>query len=270
MPNTVPLIMTSLEDVKQNIDLIKETFVRDAIVVLRGMDLGEAAQKELTRLLGDAIGWVPNNSSDFSQRYEENHSHNERKSEVGGDEVALMWHMEHVDYDNDSSIVAGVWNMRVFNTDPENGKTYFADSAKIYNLMPIEWQDFLSKSVSKWYENGREGDYHITHCLKKHWITGEDVIRIDITDMESIPGLLHEFDGRTPTDEEHAMYAKIRDHFVRESYGNEEVRYVHRWQQGDIVIPDLFKMVHAVTGGFESKDRSFIGYWAYPKPPKSR
>jgi hypothetical protein len=40
---------------------------------------------------------------------------------------------------------------------------------------------------------------------------------------------------------------------------------VHRWQQGDLIIPDMFKLAHAVTGGFKSEDREFRGIWAYQK-----
>jgi alpha-ketoglutarate-dependent taurine dioxygenase len=44
---------------------------------------------------------------------------------------------------------------------------------------------------------------------------------------------------------------------------NEDIRIVHNWQQGDLVIPDLFKLAHAVTGGFKPEDREFRGIWAY-------
>jgi alpha-ketoglutarate-dependent taurine dioxygenase len=46
-------------------------------------------------------------------------------------------------------------------------------------------------------------------------------------------------------------------------WNNEDIRIVHRWQQGDLVIPDLFKLAHAVTGGFRPEDREFRGIWGY-------
>ena len=36
-----------------------------------------------------------------------------------------------------------------------------------------------------------------------------------------------------------------------------------------LVIPDLFKLAHAVTGGFKSEDREFRGIWGYKNIPQS-
>ena len=44
---------------------------------------------------------------------------------------------------------------------------------------------------------------------------------------------------------------------------NEKKFFIHEWKQGDFVIVDLFKMAHAVYGGFEPEDREFSGFWAY-------
>jgi alpha-ketoglutarate-dependent taurine dioxygenase len=43
---------------------------------------------------------------------------------------------------------------------------------------------------------------------------------------------------------------------------NLSIRVVHKWRQGDIVVPDMYKMCHAVSGGFESKQREFKGIWS--------
>lgn len=266
MPRTQPMSISSLDDAISNLDTIGQKYLEDGIVVLRGINLNETQQLELTRVLGDKLSWVPNSSSPFTQRYQENHSSNQNKTNLTGDEIALPWHMEHVEYDSNSPIVAGVWNMHLFNTDSNNGKTYFFDSSKSYLRMPKEWKEFLLKCVSVWYKVDGAGPYY-TKCVQKHWSTQEEVLRVDVTKTESSADLLHTVDGREPTYEDQKLYEKIRNYFIDDIQNNEVDRIVHLWEQGDIVIPDLFKMVHAVTGGFESKDRDFIGYWVYPEEP---
>lgn len=41
---------------------------------------------------------------------------------------------------------------------------------------------------------------------------------------------------------------------------------VHQWQKGDLLIPDLFKLAHAVTGGFVQNQRQLDGMFAKANP----
>lgn len=269
MPNTNPIILTNLEEALGSIPSIVDRFLEDGIAVIRGINLSDEEQIKLARAIGDEIGWVPNNSSNFNERYQESHANNTKKDTTSGDEIALEWHMEHVEYDAYAPIIAGVWNMYKFSADPETGKTYFFDASKAYLDLPEDWKLFLSKCTAVWSKLEGAGPFY-TPSVQDHWKTGEKVIRIDVTSTEATSDdALYTYDGRTPTPDERKLYAKIRDHFISEIQNNTENRIVHRWNQGDLVIPDLFKMVHAVTGGFESKDREFIGYWMYPRDPES-
>ena len=47
-----------------------------------------------------------------------------------------------------------------------------------------------------------------------------------------------------------------------DSNNNLNIRIVHKWKQGDLVIPDMFVMYHALTGGFSSDEREFVGIWS--------
>lgn len=266
MPNTQPIVMTSYDEIISKLDLIIEKFKTDTVVVIRDANLSTDEQAALTRALGDKIGWFPNNSDTFEQRYQENHQRLKRKEDAGKDEVVLPWHLEHVDYDVYVPIVAGVWNMFKFTADEEAGKTYFTDTSLIYRQMPSEWQDFLDKSLIRWEEG--DGSVHTTYAVLDHWLTGERTIRID-TRGNATPEMLYEFDGRTPTPEEAQLYVKIRNYYMDQIVNNPDVRLVHRWKQGDLVIPDLFKHAHAATGGFSSDQREFVGLWVYPANPES-
>jgi alpha-ketoglutarate-dependent taurine dioxygenase len=266
MPNTQPIIMTSYDEIVQNLDLVIEKFKEETIVVIRGANLTTDEQGALARAIGDKVGWFPNNSSKFEQRYQENHARLEKKEEAGPDKVVLTYHVEHVDYDLHTPIIAGVWNMIKFTADPESGKTYFTDTSLIFRQMPEEWQQFLKRCTTTWSESDNSGPF-LTPAVQTHWLTGQDVIRIDIHDIQTTPEYLYTVDGREPTTEERQLFVTIRDHYVTQILDNPEVRIVHRWQQGDIVIPDLFKHAHAATGGFSSDQREFVGLWIYPSNP---
>ena len=260
--------MTSYEDAVNNVELIFEKFKADNIVVLRGLNLTREQQDEFIRTMGDHTGWFPNHSMEFSQEYRENHSRIERKEEAGPDGIVVPWHMEHVDFDTHTPIIGGAWNMLKFSADPNTGKTYFVDSAKFYQGLSEESQDFLSKSLVKWYESDGSGPFY-TPAVQKHWISNEPVIRIDIRNHISTPDMLHEYDDRTPTEEEKQKFVELRDDFIQQIKENADIRLVHRWEQGDLLIVDLFKHAHAVTGGFDSSDREFVGLWLYPKFPET-
>ena len=166
MPNTNPVTMSSYDEIISNLDLIIEKFKTDTVVVIRDANLTEAEQENVTKALGDKLGWYPNNSSKDLQRYQENHQRLERKEDAGTDEVVLPYHLEHVDYDVYVPIIAGVWNMFNFTADEEAGKTYFTDTSLIYRQMSKEWQEFLDKSLVRWGED--DGSVHITPAVQDH------------------------------------------------------------------------------------------------------
>ena len=94
--------------------------------------------------------------------------------------------------------------------------------------------------------------------VKKHWITNQKGIRFDFgTGTE-----LTLFDGRTPTDEEISQYKLLHDKIEQNVLSNEDIRMVLRWEQGYLAVPDLFKLAHSVTGGFEKEERRLKGVFA--------
>ena len=71
------------------------------------------------------------------------------------------------------------------------------------------------------------------------------------------------FDKRKPTKDEIKTYEEMMNFIQEQILYNLDIRIVHKWKQGDIVMPDMYKMCHAVSGGFDSKDRQFTGIWGY-------
>tara|TARA_B110000503_G_scaffold131362_2_gene205856 strand:+ start:7288 stop:8145 length:858 start_codon:yes stop_codon:yes gene_type:complete len=269
MPNTKPIVMTSYEEILENKELILEKFKEDTVVVIRGANLTTDQQSRFAKSMGDYVGWFPNNSDDFNQRYTEDHSRVGNKEEAGADAIVVPWHLEHVDFDTYTPIIAGIWNMLHFTADPETGKTYFVDASAIYRSLPEDSQEFLSKCVVEWYEADGSGPF-ITPAVQSHWLTGEPVIRMDVRFFVSTPEMLHTFNEEDPTLEDRKKFVELRNHFIDEIRFNEDIRIVHKWEQGDLLIVDLFKHAHAVTGGFNSENRKFTGEWVYPKNPETR
>jgi len=182
---------------------------------------------------------------------------NKNIGKVGPDEIMLRWHMEHIYSDN--PIIAATWNMINFNTDNNNGKTYFVDSEQVYKMMPNEWKNFLEKCTLNWNEAGINN----FQIVKNHWITKNKVFRIRINSDKELIKESFLVDNNIPSHEEIKLFEEIVVWFANQVMNNEDIRIVHKWKQGDIVIPDMFKLAHAVTGGFDSIDRKFIGIWGY-------
>ncbi len=263
----VPILnFSSPEEIISNAEEVIETFKSFGVVAIRGANLTVEQQVFVTKALGDLTGWVPNNSSNFEQQYVENHKRLSNKEDIAGDKVALGWHMEHVEYDHISPIIGGSWNMVKFTADPETGRTYFVNTAKLYDTLPDSDKEFLETAYVLWSEPGEDREF-VTKAVRQHWLTGEPTIRLHIAEPFTEPKNLARIYDREPTEEERSRFVILRSKIISRIHNDENIRIVHRWNQGDLLIPDLFKGAHAATGGFTSDQREFIGYWLYPEDP---
>jgi alpha-ketoglutarate-dependent taurine dioxygenase len=280
MKNTQPIDFPGIENILKNINLYKKKFLEDSVIVFRNANLTYDEQSyfhnELSKLLNYNIILKEDNKADM---YLENHAKTILTKSAQKDEILLSWHLEHVYYKN--PIVISTWNMTKFKTDNENGKTYFLDCEKAYNEMPEDWKNFLSqcrvsqslkqgpKETIEW-DSGRtknsDKDWkENNYCpVSEHWITENPTLRLAIIKEDSsILYTLVSVDDRDPTELEVELFEEIIAWFAKYVYTNEDERIVHKWQEGDLLIVDIFKLAHAVTGGFNPEDREFIGMWGY-------
>lgn len=259
------LSYSSKSELYSDLETVKDKYVSDGIVVLRGLHFTEPEQGELTLSLGDLIGWFPNHSSsDIGRKYTESHSGNQNVAGSKGDQIVLDWHIEHVDYDQQCPLVAGLWNMWHFNCAPGTGLTYFVDTTEVFKLLTEEEQAFLSASKISWVDAYGFGP-HLGLAVVPHWLTGIPTIRIEIT--KHVKTDLVSVNEGTATEQHSAEFKRIYKKIIDLIETNQDIRMTHQWEHGDIVIPDLFKLAHAVTGGFDPKDRSFTGHWLFSKDP---
>lgn len=265
-----PVEFPGIESVLDNIEYYKNKFINESVICFRNANLTQEEQFEFGARLGSLMGWK---HADDTSEYVENH---ERKSHIesGPDDVIVEWHIEHTYYIN--PIVAATWNMYNFKTDNNNGKTYFVDTGLVFDMLTEHEQQFLLDSiitepdfikdsqVKSGYLSASTNLSDQHPIIDKHWLTNKPIIRFMILPEPHIVPLVS-YKNESPSQESldyfYSLIRKIENIIMH----NEDIRIVHRWQQGDIVIPDLFKCAHAVTGGFNSADREFRGIWAYQK-----
>lgn len=246
-----------------NIEYYKTKFVQDSVLSFRNANLSHEEQVFFHQNLGNYFGWYSYKGS--GNNYVENHAHNIYLPTSGPDDVMAKWHLEHVYYSN--PICASTWSMHKFNTDENNGKTYFIDMSKIYLKLSSEWQTFLDKCTM---DSGvsnipdlfyKSDDYPV---VQKHWITDEKVIRIAVT--EKIEQSLKYYNGKIPSENEQKTFSEIYTFILNEIWDNKNNIIFHKWNQGDVLIVDIFKLCHSVTGGFKPEEREFRGMWGHRNP----
>ena len=267
---------TSIEEIKSNPNKYKEIYLRDKIIVFRNANLNKEQQTELMEFFGDTLGWYPNSLDNRPSDYIEDH----HKHMVGGryatkDELMLNWHTEHVQNEGDS-FHGATWRMEKFNCPEDSGHTYFVDMTKMFNDLSIEDQEFVSKCVSQ--VETRESTYspegaqtikeikQSFKMVKSHPITKEKTLRIFLGAPVPENIYLYEFDDREPTQEEKNRHLGLYKQICRDVWQNESIRMVHKWQEGDLAVPDLFKLAHAVSGGFVENQRTLQGQFGKANP----
>jgi len=259
----------SFDNIILNIEDCAKEFLKDGVVAYRNANFSKEQQLSLMTKLGDFLGWSPNSSSKRKDFYEENHARLgvEKKDRKTKDDIILRWHMEHTEYKN--PIVGATWNMHLFTCDPSIGRTGFVDTTKIYKELIPEWQEFLSNCVeivTKTTSFDQESNSFVSEtfeipCVENHWITNEPTVRIDL-DNEDVIGIKFK-DKKEVTAKDLELFSSIKKFVISEIFSNNNNLLTHEWNQGDIIIVDLFKMAHSVFGGFYPEERGFYGYWAY-------
>lgn len=223
-------------------------------------------QLSFTKKLGDGLGWFPNSTSSFWDHIiVENHGRTDL-SQFSDKDLIICWHLEHVDYDIYNPLLASVWSMWHCELDANGnaGNTFFVDSQKVYDLLDEDEKSFISKCFLSWYDIDNSGP-HEGSAVVNHWLTNKPIIRIEIT--PSVVTDLKLFSGRSPRDDEIKRFNSIKSKIMSIIENNTDIRMVHSWQKNDIIVVDLQRMAHTVTGGFKSKDRMFTNFFAYLKNP---
>ncbi len=257
----------------------KDIFIKDGIIPFRNAFIDFEEQKRLMEGLGEKIGWHVANP------YNEDHN---RMNKMTNDDCILTWHIEHSYWEN--PVCAAIWNMHTFKEDdPKNGRTLFYPMDKYFQSLSDEDKEFATSAYIKLYHDPdnvhnlaefvnphkewKIGEEYISTrpIAVDHFLSGEKVYRIAnfgiLKEHIGTVNLLDNINGEKATKEQEKKYfnqtmsAKfnVAKHRASET---DSICLIHEWKEGDLLIPDLFKMAHSITGGFKSSKRKFHGIWA--------
>lgn len=267
--------VSSLEDSLEKIEDIIYTFRTKGVLRLRGFSFSPSEQLELMSRIGNVFGWHLNTKSIDTPPSEEQvethvfiggHSDDPNRGQTDSSSYLLDWHIEQVFYVD--PFLAAAWNMfHVGYSDKNAGNTYFVDSSYLYDTLSDDYKEFLQDAILTWDKpigpNSGFGPFY-TRALDKGPVNGRTTLRIETDGGCLISPSLCKKEKRDPTDEEIKKFNRILFHLKSELKNNEDIRYVQQWEEGDVVLVDLFRMYHAVSGGFNFGERKFHGIFTRP------
>jgi alpha-ketoglutarate-dependent taurine dioxygenase len=262
------IFFSSVKELNINIKKITDAYLESGIVLISGLKLKEEEHLDLAKKMGDILGWFPNSNTSFwKHRCIEDHSRTD-KTLSDADNILIDWHLEHVDYDIYCPIVGALWNMWNFKENSEVGKTLFVDSCEVYEMLTKSEQDFLAGCILEWFDSDLDNPGsgpHQAPVIVEHWISKKPLIRIEIT--TSVETVLKKNNGKNPSEEDIKLFNDIKNKILNIISNNNEIRFTHKWTEGDVLIPDLQRMAHTITGGFSSEKRTFTNFWTFSKNP---
>lgn len=246
-----------LEEIKTNLQYYVNRFLSGEIIAFRGANCSRVEQEELMKIWGDALGWWPNSTSHDDPMYYETHHqnmNNTTRSDISS--IMLQWHLEHVGK-TEEFYVGACWCMNLFKCDPSAGKTLFVDVIDVYRSFSQEDRDFLASIEVDLIPKDPEGKVERHPFCQKHWITGENVVRPVFNGSHDTK--VSTVAGQPPTEEDRKRFKHLFDVIVKQVTDNEDIRLEHWWVEGDMLILDVFRWAHAVTGGFKENERKLDG-----------
>lgn len=261
--------VSSAADALNDVENIAEVFKSKGLLVIRGVKFSVDEQTELTQKLGSIFSWsVYSGMGDAgvtTSTYQGGHSDQENREYIEGpDDYVLDWHIEQVYYIE--PILAGIWNMELFTAPTGSGDTRFVDSIDLYAQYSEEDREFLSKSVVFWDKQTPHGTGPFyTKVVDEHPVTGIPLLRVETDRGCIVMPRLALWDGKEPTEEQIDRLDNLLTFLKYNLYNNLEIRYSQHWEENDILIVDLFRMYHAVMGGFKYGERKFTGIGIRPR-----
>lgn len=256
-----PIEFPGVDKFKENVSDYLDVLLSGEVLAFRNANCTEEDQQSIMKFLGDMYGWWPNSEDYHDPMYYETHRQSmSEKTSSDKDSFMLGWHLEHVGHD-DESYLSACWSMPVFTCSPDVGKTYFYDVVRPFNLFDSEDQKFLSKVRVKLLPKREDGDVdnviQTYTFLQKHWSLDQYVPRPVLNNSHETK--VFTVDGLPPTTEQEERFKKLFDQLVQTTTLDEVNRQVHLWQEGDMLLLDVFRLAHAVTGGFTSEERNLVG-----------
>jgi alpha-ketoglutarate-dependent taurine dioxygenase len=243
---------SSLKDIKSNIDEYIKLFLENGLLIFPSINLYDREQLDFMHLFGQKLNW-----GYIDKSYTEDHMvtfEMIKDDERSADDLFIGWHLEHVERPRPQ--VAASWNMDKFTCSNEFGATGFIDSSALYYRLNDDWQAFLDNCfIKNPYSLNTERP-----CVISHSNNGKKILRLD-----PYPGdeILCRVGISEPSSLDIKLYQEITQWVSKEIVEKQQDSFWWNWSEGDFILIDLSRMVHAVKGGFLPEERSFSRHWAY-------
>jgi alpha-ketoglutarate-dependent taurine dioxygenase len=245
--------------VVQSLPELVQAYKNYGVLVIKGHDFSEDEHKNLAKLLGDNLDWhITSATEDHAMNMffiHGGHSDSpDREYNNGVEDYVLDWHIEQVYYK--CPPLAGIWCMKQITSPFGSGNTLFADSNEIYKSLSDEDKNFLLGAVVSWDKPASDhtGPFY-TKAVDTHPVTSIPIIRVETDQGCYAMPALHSLYNRPPTDDEVKKFEEIMASIKTKLKTDYDLRYVQQWESGDLIVVDLFRMYHAVLGGFTYNER---------------
>lgn len=248
--------------------------------------------------LDDVLSWT------YIQKHDEVAQEMDSSGTNSATSDIIQWHVEGVSMKWQQR--AAGWNMEHLTCERGSGQTGFVDMCQLFDDLSDDHQKFLDKTtiihmpnwqcapqnsesfrkaftsaVSSGYrkiqvEDGEGYLYSYSRpAVQLHPSNGRSTLRTCPCFAEwGLQDYMLFYDGRFPTSDELTLFNQIMEIVSSEISRNTKRQMWHTWDEGDLVIPDLFRMAHGVRGGFSAGQRRFRGNWCFetgtPKDPMER
>lgn len=252
---------SSYEEIIDLIPQLTNSFVEHGLFVIRGYRFSPEEHKNFAKLLGDIFDWNVCTGALDSTVEAAYHKGGQSTSPdydydmVEKDHYILDWHIEQIYFVHPP--LSGIWYMDEIVSPKGSGNTRFVDSSELYGKFSEEDRGFLSKSIAIWdkpLHNGKGPFY--TKVVENYHLIGEPLLRVETDNGCYITPTLYLLDDKKPSDEQVEKFAGLMKDLKTYLVEDESIRYEQVWESGDMLVVDLFRMYHAVMGGFGFNERS--------------
>lgn len=211
---------------------------------------------EITKEVGECFKWKTEFGDGFFREHREDCSAIEHLPVTGAETLLIPWHISGI---HEREAHAGVfWRMDKFSAPAGSGKTGFFDCEYLCEIISPKWKELLS-SARIVHLSGEHTEPR--NAIEINPLTGNETIRIRI-DSDRHEERLFSVDGREPTEKEQSIFRQISIWAFFNAYSNTGQQKFWEWEEGDIVVVDLFRMAYSVFGGFQIGQRVAVGRWA--------
>lgn len=306
--NWSPRTGVSTKNLSVHVDDLVSDYKATGLISLKSLYADHDAVAELCTLLSPHLKWhhYVDDTTFMAWPYKQDHDgrigvvSDQGRNEP--DVTLIEWHIEGVSMQYPQW--GGAWNMYNFKAPPNSGSTGFVDMAGLYNDLSVDERKFLdsaeiihfcnwtippteeqfgkfmdSVSQGKRIIYSKDGDEYVASfsrpAVERHPAFGMSTLRTcPCHNSFGLQEHLLLVGGRIPSDGERDFFAKTMDKIRWEISENEERQHWYFWDEGDLLIVDLFRLAHGVRAGYEKGQRNFQGYWLFepgvPEEPSPR